>query len=107
VFDHSVGAAPVRFTAGEMAFAARIFEAFGTDRFTVQNFYRHVSRTSRCATSPEDVAAIYETIEAHGAALLPAPGMRGDDGWRLDPLALAAMHRARLRRRRARLAHND
>lgn len=104
MFDNSPGTAQVRFATDDVAFAARIFDVFGENRFTVQTFYRRVSRKSRSATSVEDVTAIYKVLEAHAAALLPAPGARGDDGWRLHPKALAAVHHARMRYWRSQMA---
>lgn len=76
----------------ELAFARRIFDAFGPQRFTPRNYYRRIFG-GRAYTSEQDAAEIYQTIAGHARVVMPDPGIRGDDGWCLNPAVLPAVRK--------------
>ena len=78
----------------ELAFARRIFDAFGPQRFTPRNYYRRIFG-GQAYTSEQDAAEIYQTLAGHGRVVMPDPGIRGDDGWCLNPAVLRAIRAGR------------
>ncbi|MDB5977276.1 MAG: hypothetical protein JWR07_4036 [Nevskia sp.] len=79
----------------DLVFARRIFDTFGLERFTPRNYHRRICG-GRARTSEQDAAEIYQTLAAHRRVVMPDPGIRGDDGWCLNPAVLPAI-RARRR----------
>ncbi len=81
----------LRLTPDELTFARRLYRVFGPGRFTPRRYYLDIRGGRAPSTSEQDVIEIYQAITAHSRVLLPAPGVRGDDGWCLSPEALDAL----------------
>lgn len=78
----------------DLAFARRIFNTFGLQRFTPHSYYRRICGRRGC-TLEQDAAEIHQTIATHGRAVMPAPGIRGGDGWCLNPIVLPTIRAER------------